>query len=367
MRKLWVGVDLHKGQFTCYVLGDPGKGTYSRFVTNAAGYAAFLRMLEMFRRNGIECEVAVESTGNARYFATIVERAGVLVRVINTLKFKVVSESVSKTDRRDAKTIAEFLAKDMLPEAHLCGERSEALRRLVKSRAMLVRTLVKLKNQVHGIALGYGMLVKSGKLNSRKGRAEVAEALGAVGGTEVVELLVTAIETVEGEVTRIEKKLQEFSAGDRAVEILRSIPGTGLICATTVRAFIDDIKRFESPKKLSAFAGLAPWVQQSDQSVHYGRITKHGPSELRTALVQMVLGMIKVQGQSNNRLMLRYRQIKQRHGSGKAIIATARKLSTIVWTLLTEDKEYDAAVLDDPALRSLAQAMSEEALAIHTA
>jgi transposase len=344
------------------VLGDSGKGAYSRYATNAQGYASFVRMLEMFRSNEHECEVAVESTGNTRYFATIVGRIGVRVRVINTLKFKVVNESVNKTDRRDAKTIAEFLAKDMLPEARLCSERSEALRRLVKSRTMLVRTLVQLKNQVHGIALGYGLLVKSGKLNSVKGRAEVVAALQAVGGAEVVEPLVTAMATMEGEVARIEKKLKELSAGDRAVEILSSIPGTGLICATTVRAFIDDIKRFESAKKLCGYMGLAPWVQQSDQSVHYGRITKRGPSELRTAFVQMVLGMIKVKGQSNNRLMVRYRLIKTRKGSGKAIIATARKLATIVWTLLTEDKEYDSAMMNDKALITLANQMSEKSI-----
>ncbi len=366
MGKLWVGVDLHKGQFTCYVKGD--KGVYRRFATNAAGYSAFLRMLESFRAAEQECEVAVESTGNTRYFATMVERLGVRVRVINTLKFKVVNESVNKTDRRDAKTIAEFLAKDMLPEARLCGERSEALRRLVKSRSMLVSTLVKLKNQVHGVALGYGLLVKKGgKLNSAKGRAEVVAALRELGGAVVVEPLVAAIQTMEAEVARIEKKLSELTAGDRAVEILRSIPGTGLICATTARAFIDDIKRFPSAKELSGYAGLAPWVQQSNQSVHYGSITKHGPSELRTALVQMALGMIKVRAESNNRLMVRYRQIKQRKGSGKALIATARKLATIVWTLLTEDKEYDTAVMNNPALLRLAQAMSEEALAESTA
>jgi len=365
MGKFWVGVDLHKGQFTCYVKGE--KGAYQRFATNTAGYTAFLRMLETFRANEQECEVAVESTGNTRYFVTMVERLGVRVRVINTLKFKVVNESVNKTDRRDAKTIAEFLAKDMLPEARLCGERSEALRRLVKSRSILVSTLVKLKNQVHGVALSYGLTVKSGKLNSLKGRAEVVAALQAVEGAAVVEPLVAAIKTMEAEVTRVEKKLSELTTGDRAVEILRSIPGTGPICATTVRAFVDDIKRFRSAKELCGYAGLAPWVQQSDQTVHYGNITKRGPSELRRALVQMALGMIKVNRENNNRLMVRYRQIKQRRGSGKAIIATARKLATIVWTLLTDDTEYDPAVMNNPVLLRLAQAMTEEALARTTA
>ncbi len=365
MRKLWVGVDLHKGQFTCYVKGE--RGAYSRFATNAVGYAAFARMLKSFRAAEYECEVAVESTGNTRYFVTMVERSGVRVRVVNTLKFKVVNESVNKTDRRDAKTIAEFLEKDMLPESRLCGERSEALRRLVKSRSMLVRTSVKLKNQVHGVALGYGLLVKAGKLNSVKGRAEVVAALRELGGGEVAEPLVTAIQTMEAEVARIEGKLRELTEGDRAVEILRSIPGTGEICATTVRAFVDDIKRFPGPKELCGYAGIVPWVQQSDQTVHYGSITKHGSSELRTALVQMALGMIKVRAESNNRLMVRYRQIKQRKGSGKAIIATARKLATIVWTLLTENKEYDAAVMNDPALLRLALKMSAEARAEQTA
>jgi transposase len=75
----------------------------------------------------------VETTGNARYFKNRVERQGIRVRVINTLKFKVVNESAKKTDKHDAATIAEFLAKDMVPEAWVCSEESEELRRLLRS------------------------------------------------------------------------------------------------------------------------------------------------------------------------------------------------------------------------------------------
>ena len=90
------------------------------------------------------------------------------VQVINTLKFKVVNESVKKTDKQDAVMIAEFLAKDMLPEARLCSEESEELRRLFKSRRGLVRTMVSLKNQIHGLLLGYGMELPAGALQSKK-------------------------------------------------------------------------------------------------------------------------------------------------------------------------------------------------------
>jgi transposase len=68
------------------------------------------------------------------------------------------------------------------------------------------------------------------------------------------------------------------------VELLMTIPGCGEICAWTIRAYTDDIKRFGTAKKYSAYAGQGPWVQNSNERVHHGKITKRGPEELRTAL-----------------------------------------------------------------------------------
>ena len=98
------------------------------------------------------------------------------MRVINTLKFKVVNESVKKTDRHDAATIAEFLEKDMLPEARLCSVESEELRRILKTRKTLVRTIVG-KNQLHGLLLSYGIETEKGSLQSKKGRRAVLTVL----------------------------------------------------------------------------------------------------------------------------------------------------------------------------------------------
>jgi len=100
-----VGVDLHKGQFTVYWMSeDRSLGSFERYGTNAAGFGKFEGELSQHLEAGRSVEVAVESTGNTRYFKNRVERVGVKVRVINTLKFKVVNESVKKTDRHDART-----------------------------------------------------------------------------------------------------------------------------------------------------------------------------------------------------------------------------------------------------------------------
>jgi hypothetical protein len=147
------------------------------------------------------------------------------------------------------------------------------------------------------------------------------------------------------------------------VELLLTIPGCGEICAWTIRAFVDDIGRFGSAKKLAAFAGLAPWVQDSNETVRHGRITKRGPEELRTALVQVVLGMRRLKADTLDwRLMQRYEALKRRRGSGKTIIATARKLAIIIWHMLSKDEEFSLALMVDRKLGRKAETMSETAL-----
>lgn len=342
MATFFIGVDLHKGQFTCYFLnGQTGKGVWKKFLTTKRGYKLFIAFIRELKKQGYEIVVAVESTGNTRYFKRVVEREEVEIRVINTMKFKIVSESVNKTDKKDAKTIAEFAQKDILPEAILCSEKSEQLRRIVNSRKVLVNTRVKLKNQVHGILLGMGISTKSGQMNSKKGRKNVIEIVKNTSNKRLIEILINNIENIEEGIKEIEKEMEEMTEDDRAVEILRSISGTGLISAITVRAHIDDIARFSHYKKLSAFVGLVPWVNCSDKKIHYGNITKYGPEQCRTALVQMVLGMIKCKNEKNNILMIQYRHLKEQKGSGKALIAIARKLTKVIWTLLTKDEDYD--------------------------
>ena len=355
-----VGVDLHKGQFTVYwrMAGDP-LGRFERCRTNEVGYRWFEGQLKRLREEGQEVRVAVESTGNTRYFKRRLEALGVPVVVINTMKFKVVTESVKKTDRHDAATIAEFLEKDMLPQARLCSTQSEELRRVLKARTVLVRSVVAVKNQVHGLLLSLGIEAKRGSLQSQKGRRRVLNVLAEHGlAGQAVEPLLETIDRLEAEVKKLERILEQKVQGDRVVELLKTIPGAGPITAATIRAYVDEIGRFGGYKQFSAYAGLVPWVQSSNTTRHYGSITKRGPCELRTALVQVVLGMVRNKRTTGGfRLMGRYAAMKKEKGSGKAIIATARKLSKIVWYMLRNDAPFDPGRMTDPGLRKIAREM----------
>ena len=360
-----IGIDLHKTQFTvCVRSREKGKveNVFSVYPTTAEGYAAFLKEVAVWQKAGELIRVGVESTGNTRYFKNQMENAGIVVTVINTLKLKVVTESVKKTDKHDAATIAEFLEKDMLPQSQLCSRESEQFKYLLKARTTLVRSQVVMKNQIHSMLTSLGMEDLKGSLQSKIGRQRVLDALKQCKNGLVAQPLFETIERLEESVNSIEKELRTLAEGDRMVELLLSIPGCGEISAWTIRAYTDDIKRFASPKKYAAFAGLAPWVQNSNEKEKHGRITKRGPEPLRTALVQVVMGLRRMKKKTFSWYMMeKYELLKKNKIPGKAIIATARKIAVIIWNMLTLDEEFDVGKMTDNRLAKKSEQMSRAA------
>lgn len=123
--------------------------------------------------------------------------------------------------------------------------------------------------------------------------------------------------------------------------IVTSIPGIGEVISASIIAGIDNIERFVDSKSLCAYVGLVPYVNNSGEEVRHGKITKTGPGYMRTALVQAVLAMLRSKKMKNHPLVLNYYKMKESKCSGKAIIATARKLISIIWTLLKRNETFD--------------------------
>jgi transposase len=276
------------------------------------------------------------------------------------MKFKVVNESVKKTDKHDAATIAEFQEKDMLPHSHLCSQESEQMRRLLKARTTLVHAQVVMKNQIHALLTAEGFEDVKGSLQSKRGRKRTLDTLKQCKNGLAAQTLMEIIDQLEGNVNLVEKELRELTKEDKAVELLMSIPGCGEVCAWTIRAYTDDIKRFACAKKYASYAGLAPWVQNSNETVHHGKITKRGPEQLRTALVQVVMGMRRMKEKTLRwRLMERHEIMKRNKGSGKSIIATARKIAVIIWNMLTKETIFEEKRMTDGKLLKTSESMKK--------
>ena len=352
--RICVGVDLHKMQFTVHAMNEETgevmlTGVYR---TDSQGYKEFCKEL-----HGIEAEeecrieLAVEATGNARYFKNKMEAEGFGVVVVNTSKFKVITMSTKKTDANDAATLSFYLSKGMLPQSHLCDQTSEDIRRMLKTRSILVSSTVKIKNQIHGMLLGYGIETTSAQFQSKKKRQELIHVLAEHNFSQFtassLEVTLNILDDIYAQVKRIEEQIREMTKENETVELLMTMPGIGFVGATTIASYIDDISRFDGDfKKFSSYLGIIPSVHNSADTVHMGHITKRGPQELRTAFVQVAMGIIRQpQNTSEWKLMKDYQTMKISKGSGRAIIALTRKVARIVFAMLNNKEAFNPELM----------------------
>ena len=346
--RLCVGVDLHKTQFTVCAIDEEGEYLLERkYPTTEEGYEEFSQEMHGREEEGYSIELAVETTGNARYFKNRMEKEYFAVKVVNTNRFKVITLSTKKTDANDAATLAYYLMKEMLPEANLCSQTSEEIRRMLKTRTILVQSMVKIKNQIHGMMLGYGIETKAAQFQSKKKRQELMNDLAdheySAFTASSLKVMLQIIDDLSEEIKRVEAQLAEMVKENEDVELLMSIPGVGINTATTIAAYTENLERFDGNyKRFASYIGIVPSVHNSNETKHLGRITKHGPQELRTAFVQAALGMVRLTKVTSEwRLIKDYHRKKDDKGSGRAIIALARKISRIVFVMLSKRETFN--------------------------
>jgi len=250
--------------------------------------------------------------------------------VVNPRQFQVIRKSVNKTDRNDARALAFFLSKDMLPETRLKTVAEAELASLVQTRDTFVKQRTMLLNKIHALFNRHGIKLKKEGLGSKK-RLEGLD-LSRFTPLEQVELaaLRDGALSLTGTLTRLDKAIEAAAANLAGFEEILSIKGIGPRSAAILLAGIGNVNDFESADKLAAYVGIVPRVSQSNETDNRGRITKRGNKLMRTTLVQCTLIAIRYSGYLN----AFYRRLKERRGFGKAIIATARKLLTIIYNTL---------------------------------
>jgi transposase len=313
----YIGIDLHTTQLTICAKAADGTEEVKEIKLDLVG--DFVDKLD------VTDHVAFEATGNSLFLQNkLLEKLpSENVVAVNTLQFKLISKSVKKTDKNDARLLAEYLSKDMLPEARLRNERDSQILNLIETRDMLVSATTAFKNQIHNILLKVGVKLKSSDLTSKKKRDKLVERFGLSGMYQFqVEFALNQIAYNQGEADKLELKLDELKLEVKQIENLTSICGIGTKSAMGIKAIIGEIEDFETPDKLVAYVGLCPRVSNSNETVCHGRITKRGNKLIRKLLVQCAWVSIRY----NPVLKKFYTVLKKKKPAGKAIIAVARKL-----------------------------------------
>lgn len=319
----FIGVDLHKNMFTVSFYDSESKKHQMK------SYA--LKNIETFRKElRDEDIVGVEMTGNTIFFVKKIIDKVKEIKAINPTKFDIISKSMKKTDKNDAMKIAEFLSYNEVPEVKIKEDLSSRIASLANTRDKFVQMRTTMKNKVHGLLNTYGIVLEREELSSKKGLRNVLKyKIEPIAAIEL-EIIVKEIENLNDGIKKLDKELEEKGKQLDGFESITSIKGIGSKSGAILLSIIDDVNRFENEKKLAAYFGIVPRVHQSNEKEWQGRITKHGSRLGRTTLVQCTLVAIKY----SKYLRTFYDKIKTKKGSGKAIIATAKKLLGIIYNTL---------------------------------
>jgi transposase len=321
----YLGVDLHSNSFTVCYRSNQGKERIATYETR--GIVRFRKTLR-----GHD-ELAVEATGNTAWFVEHIRDRVSRVVVVDPHQFKVIRKSVKKTDKHDAKTLAFFLSKDMLPEARMKSKENAQLHSLAGTRDKLVKQRTALINKIHNVLNSHGMKYQKESLSAEKHLRKVLSFDWDVIVRVELEVLVEQIRSLTKSIKKLDGQMSEHGKNLKGHKNLASIKGIGERSATVLLSVIDDVNDFADENKLAAYFGMVPRVSDSNETVRHGRITKNGSKIGRTTLVQCTL----VAKQYSPYLRHYYERIKRHRGSGKAIIATARKFLGIIYQTLKND------------------------------
>jgi transposase len=325
----YLGVDLHTNSFTVCYRTCQGKQRIRTFQTRRIGqFRQTLRKAD---------KVAVEATGNTAWFVEhICDRVSKVV-VVDPHQFEVIRRSVKKTDKHDARTLAYFLSKDMLPEARMKSKANAQLHSLAGTRDKLVKQRTALVNKIYNVLNRHGLTWKKETLTTEKGLKSIMAFDWEPIVRVELEVLTEQIRSLTRSIKRLDDRISQEGKKLNGHKNLTSIKGIGERSATVLLSIIGDVNDFADENKLAAYFGIVPRVSDSNEKIYHGRITKNGSKLGRTTLVQCTL----VATRYSPYLHGYYERIKSHRGSGKAIIATARKFLGIIYQTLKNDWVFE--------------------------
>ena len=284
---------------------------------------------------GPEDEVAIEATCNTHAIVRLLEPH--VARVIVS-KTRAIAEAKVKTDKVDAEVLAQLLAADYLPSVWVADHDTQALRRQVSRRAHVVRQRTRLKNQVQAI-LHRNLIPRcpAADMFGIKGRCWLANQPLPADEEFAVQALLRQLDFHAQELKIIDAALARVALGSPETKRLITIPGVDVTVALSIVAAIGDFRRFREPGQVVSYLGLNPRVKQSGgQPASHGRITKQGRAHARGMLVEAAWAASKTPGP----LRAFYERIRGRRGMQVAVVATARKLAVLCWTMIERGEDY---------------------------
>lgn len=252
-----------------------------------------------------------------------------------------------KTNRLDSVKLAENLRGGQLRSIHVPSSPYRQLRHLTQLRDTLVRQVVAAKCRIKALLLMEGLPfpeTASGDGWTVAGLKQLKKISANESVRFKLNSLISSLEFSRKNVLETTKEIRHFCRQDSEVQrcllFLTSIPGIGTITGSQLLARIGDWRLLSNVRELAAFLGLAPSENSTGNDTNRGPITRAGDSRLRGKMIQCAWAAIR----KDPELREFYRRVYERHpkdrAAKKAIVAVARKMTTRIYAVLCEQRNY---------------------------
>ena len=248
------------------------------------------------------------------------------------------SAMVVKTDRGDARGIAQLLRMGWFRPVHRKSPPAQEVRALLVGRKLLQGKLLDVELSIRGILRGFGL--KVGEVSRGRFAARIRDLVAGQPTLErVVEPMLRAREALRAEFQALHRAMLGIVRRDGACRRLMTVPGVGALVAVTFSSAIDDPARFRRSRAVGARFGLTPKRYQPGETDVTGGISKAGDAMVRTALYEAANVMLTRAGRFST-LKRWALEVARRRGMRRAKVALARKLATVLHRLWVDGSEF---------------------------
>lgn len=332
----FVGLDVSVEQTSMCVVDDAGAVKYEGKVrTDPASLGRALS------KHAADAErIGIEAGGSSSWLCRELRAQGfAVVHMEARHAHRALSMRLNKTDRNDARGLAELMRVGWFKPAHAKSVEAHRTRSLLLARKRLIDTRRNLQNQIRNIVKTSGVMPGSTGGRGLARKVEVRcnkDAMLAAMCTPMLEV----IGAICVQIKAYDRSLAQMARSDDTVKRMMSVPGIGPLTALAFVSAIDDPHRFKRSSDVGAYLGLTPRRHQSGEMDWSGRISKQGDGLARTYLFEAAsVAITRIDRWST--LKAWGLRLTKRIGSRKARVAVARKLAVILHCIWVDGTEFE--------------------------
>src|SRR5213592_1471594 len=331
----FAGLDVSVKDTNVCIVDDTGK--IIREVKVASEPDALLQVLRnatyRFKRIGLEAGPL------SQWLFSALGEANLPVICVETRHMRAVLQAqINKTDRNDARGIAQMMRVGLYRPVHVKTLRSQKLRMLLTHRKLLQSKAIAIENDLRGTLRNFGL--KVGMVGKAKFEARIKELLENLPDLAIlVEPLLIVRRALREQLGILHRRLLAIVRDDDVCRRLMTIPGVGPVVALTYRVTVDVPARFRNSKAVGAVVGLTPSKYQSGQNDRTGGISRCGDEMMRMMLYEAAQSML-VRAAKWSWLKAWAMKIARHRGMKKAIVALARRLAVIMHRMWVDGTEF---------------------------